>query len=173
MKYCLHYTNKCSKLNKADEIAIKYTADKGLVDFIKNFENKRIILHINPTNFSNNEVRKLIAIKKQYPQYNFAIALPYFNNTLMSWFLAENIPFFISKPCLSWEEFNYLIKQGVSDINISGALGFELSKVKRVLNSLGRKVQIRAIPNNVINLSSFTDTLIGFYIRPEDVGEYV
>lgn len=172
MKYCLKYTNICTKLNKCDEISIRYIEDKGLVDFMKKFSSQRIILCVNPSNFSNSEVRKLIAIKKQYPEYNFAVALPYFDNALVPWFRDEGIPFFINKPCMCWEEFNYLIREGVSDINISGPLGFEMSKVKRVLDSLNRKVVVRAVPNKVENMIIFTPTLIGFYIRPEDVELY-
>ena len=172
MKYCLKYTNICTKLNRADEISIKYIEDKGLVDFMKKFSSQRIILRVNPADFSHNEVRKLIAIKKQYPKYDFSVALTYFDNTLVPWFRDEGIPFFIDKPCMCWEEFNYLIKEGVSDINISGPLGFEMSKVKRVLDSLDRKVIIRAVPNKVENMIIFTPTLIGFYIRPEDVEMY-
>lgn len=172
MKYCLKYTNICTKLNKADEISIKYIEDKGLVDFMKKFKAQRIILRIDPANFSHNEVKKLIAIHKQYPQYNFAVALPYFNTTLMSLFLLENIPFFVGKPCSNWEEFHYLLKQGVSDIDISGPLAFEMSKVKQVLDSLDRKVIIRATPNRVEKIMAQTNSLIGFFIRPEDVEVY-
>ena len=47
MKYCLKYTNICTKLNRANEISIKYIEDKGLVDFMKKFsfgdEEKMII----------------------------------------------------------------------------------------------------------------------------------
>ena len=75
MKYCLKYTNICGKLNKADEISIKYIEDKGLIDFMKKFSSQRIILRIDPANFSHSEVKKLIAIHKQYPQYNFAVTL--------------------------------------------------------------------------------------------------
>ena len=67
MKYCLKYTNICTKLNKADEISIKYIEDKGLVDFMEKFKAQRIILRIDLWNFSPNEIRKLIAIRKQYP----------------------------------------------------------------------------------------------------------
>ena len=172
MKYCLKYTNICTKLNKCQEISIKYIEDKGLVDFMKKYSSQRIILRVDPSEFSHGEVRKLIAIKKQYPEYNFAVALACSDATLMPWFVQEKIPFFINRPCRSWEEFNWLLKQGVSDINISGPLGFEMEKVNRVLNSLDRKVIIRATANKVENAMQQTDTLVGFYIRPEDVAVY-
>ena len=172
MKYCLKYTNKCNKLNRADEISIKYIEDKGLVDFMEKFKAQRIILRIKPSFFVESEIRKLIAIQKQYPNYNFSVALTELDVTLMERFRKENIAFFMATPCLTWEMFHYLIQQGVSDINISGPLAFELSKVKQVLETLDRKVLIRATVNKVENISAFTNTLIGFFIRPEDVFLY-
>ena len=169
MKYCLKYTNICTKLHKADEISIKYIEDKGLVDFMEKFSSQRIILRVDPANFSHNEVRKLIAIRKQYPEYRFTVGLAYADPTLIPWFQQENIPFYIAAPCKSWEEFHWLMEQGVSDIDISGPLAFEIGNVNRVLNSLSRKVVVRATPNKVANLEHYTDTLVGFYIRPEDV----
>ena len=75
MKYCMKYTNICTKLHKADEISIKYIEDKGLVNFMEKFSSQRIILNINPWSFAEGELRKLIAIRKQYPEYNFAVAM--------------------------------------------------------------------------------------------------
>ena len=172
MKYCLKYTNICTKLNKCQEISIKYIEDKGLVDFMKKFSSQRIILCVDPADFSHNEVRKLIAIRKQYPEYHFTIGLAYADPTLIPWFQQENIPFYIAAPCKNWEEFHWLMKQGVSDVDISGPLAFEIGNVRRVLNSLGRNVVVRATPNKVANLEHYTDTLIGFFIRPEDVAIY-
>lgn len=172
MKYCLKYTNICTKLYKADEISIKYIEDKGLVDFMKKFSSQRIILRVDPADFSHNEVRKLIAIRKQYPEYCFTIGLAYADPTLIPWFQQENIPFYVAAPCKSWEEFHWLMKQGVSDVDISGPLAFEIGNVRRVLNSLGRNVVVRATPNKVANLEHYTDTLVGFFIRPEDVVIY-
>lgn len=172
MKYCLRYTNICTKLNKADEITIKYIEDKGLVAFLEKFSSQRVNLLIDPSNFTQSEVRKLVAIKKQYPDYRFAAALLEYDDTLINIFQQEEIPFYIHTPCVSWESFNFLIKAGVCDINLSGPLAFEMSKVKRVLESLNRKVQIRVTPNAVYNIEKFTPSLIGFFIRPEDVDLY-
>ena len=172
MKYCLKYTNICTKLNRADEISIKYIEDKGLVDFMKKFSSQRIILRVDTWNFSQNEIRKLIAIRKQYPEYNFTVALSNLDKDIVPVFQKENIPFFEDEPCQDWETFNLLLEVGVSDIDISGPLAFEMSKVKRVLNSFNRKVVIRATPNKVVKFREGTDDLVGFYIRPEDVEMY-
>jgi hypothetical protein len=172
MKYCLKYTNICTKLNRADEISIKYIEDKGLVDFMKKFSSQRIILRVDTWDFSQNEVRKLIAIRKQYPEYNFTVALNNLDKDIVPIFQKENIPFFEDEPCQDWETFNLLLEVGVSDIDISGPLAFEMSKVKRVLSSFNRKVVIRATPNKVVKFREGTDDLVGFYIRPEDVEMY-
>jgi len=172
MKYCLKYTNLCTKLNKANEISIKYIEDKGLVNFLEKFKSKRVILRVIPNHFQEPEVRKIIAIKKTYPNYNFAVAMSTYEPVLGDSLMKVNIPYYEEAPCLNWERFNYLIKEGVSDINISGPLGFEMSRVKRVLDYLDRKVQIRVTPNKIENLDKNTDSLIGFFIRPEDVEVY-
>lgn len=172
MKYCLKYTNICTKLHKADEISIKYIEDKGLVDFMKKFSSQRIILRVDTWNFSQNEIRKLVAIRKQYPEYNFTVALSNLDEDIVSVFQKENIPFFEDEPCQDWETFNLLLEVGVSDVDISGPLAFEMSKIKRVLNSFNRKVVIRATPNKAVKFREGTDDLVGFYIRPEDVEVY-
>ena len=50
MKYCLKWNNLSKKLDKADEISIIYQEDKGLVDFMRKYANKRIILRIDSYN---------------------------------------------------------------------------------------------------------------------------
>ena len=172
MKYCLRYTNITTKLAKADEITIKYIADKGLVKFIEKYNTQRINLLIDPTQFEDIEMRKLAAIRSTYPDYKFAAALTAYDETLMNKLKASNIPFYIAAPCQNWEEFYLLLTIGASDINLSGPLAFELPKVKRVLESLDQKPQIRVTPNKTENLNPNTNSLIGFFIRPEDVELY-
>lgn len=172
MKYCLKYTNICTKLYKADEISIKYIEDKGLVDFMEKFSSQRIILRIEATYFPESEVRKLIAIKNTYPDYRFAVAMGGYVQELGHTLREAGIDFFESTPCTDWERFNYLIKEGVSDINLSGPLAFDLGNVHRVLNILNPNVQVRVTPNSCLRLNPNTDPLIGFFIRPEDVSVY-
>lgn len=172
MKYCLKYSNICTKLNQADEISIKYSEDKGLVDFMKKFNAQRIVLRVDVNNFSLNEIRKLAAIKNTYPELQFTVALNEASPIVVASLKENNIPFYFAIPCTNWEQFNQYINTGVSDIDISGPLAFELSKVKLVLASLDQKVQVRATPNKCINLLPDTNPIIGFYIRPEDIDLY-
>lgn len=172
MKYCLRYTNICTKLDQTDEITIKYIEDKGLIDFLEKYNSKRVNLLIDASVFPETEVRKLASIKNFYPQYNFAIAMSHYKPELTLAFVEADIPFYISTPCTNWEQFQLYIAAGVSDINVSGPLGFELPKVKRVLNKLEQKIQVRATPNKIKKLEEGTNDIVGFFIRPEDVKVY-
>lgn len=170
MKYCLQYTNISTKLNKCDEITIKYIEDKGLVSFLTRHSAQRINLLIDATHFTKSELRKIIAIKTTYPNYNFALALDVLVFELTKNLRENNIPFYVAKPCLDWEMLNILLKEGVCAINISGPLGFELSRVRRCV---GPDIQLRAIPNKVSALyPENTAALYNFFIRPEDVEIY-
>lgn len=173
MKFCLKYSNKCSRLDRANEISIKYNEDLGLLRFLQNHSLQRIILRIETKTFDEDaEIPKLWQIRKQAPEYKFAAALDQYDESLANAFRAADIDFYVATPCKDWEEFHYLVSAGVSDIDISGPLGFELTKVKFALLSINRKIQIRATANMVNKLQSFTPTYLGFFIRPEDVPEY-
>ena len=172
MKYCLKYINICTKLHKADEISIQYIEDKGLVNFMEKFSSQRIILRVEATYFPESEVRKLIAITKTYPDYRFAVAMGGYVQKLGHTLKEAGIDFFESTPCTDWERLNYLIKEGVSDINLSGPLAFDLGNVHRVLNILNSTAQVRVTPNSCMRLNPNTDPLVGFFIRPEDVEVY-
>lgn len=172
MKYCLKYTNKSTKIRQSEEIQIKYIEDKGLLNFLSHHPTQRINLLVDPNYFPESEVKKLAAIHKTYPQYNFAVALTRFKPKTAALLYRENIPFYEAAPCLNWEDLQTLLAANVSDINISGPLGFELPAVRRLLDKQKNKVQVRATPNKVTNANAATDPLVGFYIRPEDLSLY-
>lgn len=172
MKYCLKYNQLSQFLNQADEIAIKYMEDKGLVSFLEKFSSKRIILLIDEKIFSMNEVRKLIAIRQQYPEYDFTVSLLYYSKDIISLLRPNNIPFYISEPCCNWETLNLYVDAGVSDVVIGGELGFMLRDLHQYIEKLDRRVYVRAIVNKSTNQFKETNPLKGFYIRPEDIDKY-
>ena len=173
MKYCLKWTNICKHLRDADEISIQYIEDRGLVDFLQKYSDKRVILSIQSDNFDEGEIKKLIAIHKQYPNYRFAIAFDKYNQKLMSLFQQNNIDFYLAEPCQDWETFWQLaVNIGVSDINLSGALAFELPKVKRCLEKMKLNTQIRVTPNIIQSQTGYLHELQHFFIRPEDIDLY-
>ena len=171
MKYCLKYDQLANNWRLADEVSIKYIEDKGLVNFLELLKDKRIVLLV-PEDFPETEIKKLIAIKKIYPQYNFVVSLPKFKETIASVLRANNISFFDSEPCFTWEKFNVLAKNGVSDIVIGGDLGFSLPKVKNLVDKKYPHIRLRAIADISLTEYKETDPLKGFFIRPEDVDFY-
>lgn len=173
MKYCLKYTNRTLHLGDADEITIKYIEDKGLVDFLKKYQDKRINLSITADTFSQIEVNKLIAIHTQYPDLDFAVALDKYFKPLMDTFRLNEIKYYLAEPCQDWETFWHLATDcKVSDINLSGALGFELTKAKRCLEKVNPNCQIRVTPNKVQSQTTYIHPLQMFFIRPDDIDLY-
>lgn len=173
MKYCLKWNNLSKKLDKADEISIIYQEDRGLVDFMRKYANKRIILRIDSYKFHSGEIAKLAAIRKQYPELEFTVAMDHQNLALALIFTQKEIPFYFLTPVQDWETFNwYAVDLKVSDIDISGPLGFELPKVKRFLEKNDLSTIIRATPNKVHAITQGCPPIKSFFIRPEDIDTY-
>ena len=173
MKVCLKWTNLGKRLKDADEISIKYIEDKGLLQFMEKYANKRIILKLETNYLSDIEVKKLVAIKKQYPDYNFTIGLPNMSLPMAMKLKEFCLPFYFLEPIQDWETLSYYVKDlGVSDINLSGALGFELPKVKRFLEKVGAKVNVRITPNFAMAISQVCSPFQMFFVRPEDLELY-
>lgn len=173
MKYCLKWNNRCINLKNADEISIRYIEDKGLLDFMKKYADKRIIIRLESSAFGDSEINKLIAIKKQFPEYQFTVAIPDNSLSLALKLKCDNIPFYFLKPVQDWETLNnYIINLEVSDIDLSGALAFELPKVKRFLEKVNSKTLIRITPNIINSISPNCNPLQKFFIRPDDIDIY-
>ena len=173
MKYCLKWTNLSTSLKEVDEISIKYIEDKGLIDFMEKYAGKRIILRIVAAGFSDSEIAKLAAIRRQFPDYAFTVALDEVNVAIIAKLAAKEIPFYIAQPVQDWETFHYYLRDlGVSDIDLSGALAFEFPKVKRVLERLDTKVVIRITPNFARAITPHCKPLQTFFIRPDDIDLY-
>jgi hypothetical protein len=173
MKYCLKWNNRCYHLKDADEISIKYIEDKGLLDFLEKYANKRIILRIIAKDFIDSELAKLVAIKRQFPDYQFTVALDEYHPQLIEKMKEKELPFYILQPVKNWEVLNHYVKDlKVSDVDLSGALGFELPKVKRFLEKFGPNIKVRVTPNIITSDSLHCPPLQMFFIRPDDLDQY-
>lgn len=62
------------------------------------------------------------------------------------------------------------IEAGVSDVFITGGMGFELEKIAPIVHS--HNIQIRVFPNVAQSAVSTTSALLKFFIRPEDISMY-
>lgn len=173
MKYCLKWNNRCTHLKDADEISIKYIEDRGLVDFMEKYADKRIIIRLESTSFADSEIAKLAAIRKQFPNYRFTVGLPQEDYNLALKLSGKDIPFYFLKPVQNWEKFRFYVAElGVSDIDLSGALAFELPKVKRYLEKIRANTIIRLTPNMIQSQTETCPPLQCFFIRPDDIDQY-
>lgn len=118
--------------------------------------------------YKDNDIELLIAIYEKY-KYNIAIILP--DQWHVNRLTEVGIPFYFSTPVLTWDQLNNYLEAGVSDVIISGELGFDLSRIRFLTNQ--KNVQIRSYVNIAqssawINGVGFKD----FFIRPEDIDIY-
>ena len=155
MKYSFRYYNDNAAMEIADEIIIKYTEkDPELINFVKKYSNKRIVVD---TSHKNEELEEDIDIFKAAEVTVMATLenyIPLKNN---------NIPFFFCEEALSLRDFSLYLNKGVTDIRIDGELGFFLPSLKE-----HTEINIRVSPNFALDSNNLTS----FFIRPEDLELY-
>lgn len=173
MKFCAKWNNISKCLNEVDEISIEYIEDKGLIDFMEKYAGKRIIIRVMANDFKESEIAKLAAIHNHLPQYDFTVGLNFCNPKVIKLLQEKEVSFYILKPVQDWETLNeYIYNYKVSDVDITGPLGFDLIKVKKVINQAGGVTKIRAIVNVGASQTHYYNPLISFFIRPEDLELY-
>lgn len=178
MKYSAIYSNKI-KLNDFDEIIIIYDAQDGaLPKFLQAHENQHIILSIAnvPDFIDTQEWKKLNAIYEKYP--NFSIR---FGGVGAFRELPENIieflqsdvltmPYFFGMIAVNFDQLNYILNLGVSQVYLGEDICFSLDSAKRLCKQ--HQVAVRAFPNVAQSSVKATPALKKFFIRPEDTVEY-
>ena len=92
--------------------------------------------------------------------------------SLISEFREHYLNYFFDIMVSDWDSFNSAIGTGVSDIYISGELGFSLEDVFAIAEE--NHIKLRAIVNfaQIENPFNNNDTLKAFFIRPEDLDMY-
>lgn len=84
---------------------------------------------------------------------------------------SDGIAYFFSNFVIDYDMLNWFIECGVSDVYISGTLGFDIQKVAEKAHAA--HVAVRVYPNFCqSNVLDRCDTLTQFYIRPEDIQFY-
>lgn len=176
MNYCIRYNNKSQKLNEAAEISIKYDGqDITLLEFMEANYLSRIILRVDDINdfIVNKEWKKLNAIKKKFPHYNFAVcfcARQSGSRDFMKDIEELNCDWFTDYPIIDWDTLHFWAAVGVSDVYICEALGFELDRVAKFCHA--RKIKVRIYPNVAQHSIKILQPLRSFFVRPEDVDFY-
>ena len=178
MKYCVDFIKANeSILNEVDEINYTYDIKNipQLERIIKDYNFKRIniILAVVDKEKINQSIETIRILKEKNNINNIYVQLFYFSEEIreeINKLKEYNIPFYFFSKVNDWETFTGLINLGISDIFISGDLGFSLPQVASRAHK--NNIQIRAIPNYCNKIYKNTSALQTFFIRPEDIDVY-
>ena len=199
MKYCINYFEKFNYLNEIDEINILF--EKGEPSLVENLKSLIAMEKVNPkavfnvfisaqecAQLTEEEVNVFIMEVVNYNQENenSQIKIVFDGDLLEEAYAADldiifpkvkenDIPFFYDTFAKDWDMILGLLTLGVSDIYISGQIGFSLHLLKNILEDEGaEEVQIRAVCNACQSsfLYNEQDNFKTFFIRPEDVEFY-
>lgn len=175
MKYCLpynKYTFKSELIKDVDEWSIDYNPeDKTLFKFLDTYKDKRINFRV----LDKIDITEPLGInfikdlQKEYP--NVYIQFPIYSKEIMDIIKENEIKnYFFSTYVNNIDMFYSLVNNGVSDMYIVEALGFELEKLSKVAKE--KNVSIRVFPNIAQSLVADIPDLKKFFIRPEDIQDY-
>lgn len=176
MKYSVNYSNKIN-IDDFDEIIIRFEDnDIALTEFLTEHAHQQVVVQINNmSEFSEQEQWRLLnAVYEQHK--NLAVCL--YNLHKFAEFNAEelraiaqlNVPWFSGNLISTFDQLNYMLTIGASQVYIVEDLGFDLRRAKRVCSSRG--AQIRVFPNVAQASVHQTPALKKFFIRPEDLQLY-
>lgn len=176
MKYCINFQNETRILDKVDEINIKYNRQNThILEFLMEHPEQSINICLENAECvklftDNNEVRNLCYIKAQKPHLHFKVRLYSLkeNKKLFDELKENGIPVFFNTYISNWDILHTYLELGVSDVYIVNELGFDLKRVRAVVNN----TIIRVFPHIA---QSSSDTILGiksFFIRPDDIDIY-
>lgn len=206
MKYCINYFEKFNYLNEIDEINILF--EKGEPSLVENLKSLIGMEKVNPkatfnvflstqdcAQLTEDEVNKFIMEVTNYNQEDNGSEIKLvFSGDLLEEDYTEaldnifpkvksnGIPYFFDTFAKDWDMILGLIDLGVSDIYISGQIGFSLHLLENIKEDFQEetetKLNIRAVCNaaQASFLHNTQDNFKTFFIRPEDVefyGQYI
>lgn len=175
MKSCLEWRRSCRFLSEVDQFNIDFKDKKQqLIKFLDIFAiTQRVNIRI-PNNLSENQIELLIALGESQ-KYNIAICFirkySYQNEQIFNNFKSHNIPCYFYNLIDNWDELTGYCSIGVSDIFVTGELGFDLERAAAATHK--NNVRIRCYVN-MCQSRWLKDTtgLKTFFIRPEDLQIY-
>lgn len=175
MNYCVNYRPHIPAYDTIDEIIIDFEKcnTSSFIEFVENHLNQRLIISVsNYVNFiDNKEYKVLQAIHEKYIDLDIVIMFSRYDEEYLKKFKEETtISYFYSTRASNWDTFLGLAAIGVSDIYVIEELCFELDKVAEIAHS--RNIKIRTYANVCQTSWKETDSLLTFFIRPEDVDFY-
>lgn len=168
VNYALDFNQHSKHLFDIDEIIVKYEGNEDkLRNFLTEHRTQKITISIE-TFIQPQTITDLLELKKE--GYSFSVRSTVFLPEHVDLFKKAEIPFFIKRQVMGWDEFLHDLEFGVSEIYISGSLGFELQAVSALAKE--HNVKLRAIPNIAQGCVLGVPPLKRFFIRPEDIELY-
>ena len=167
MNYAVYWNYNFKHFDTVDEIIIKYTDQKidVLTNFLNRYPNKKFSLEIE--NLTESFISMAAALKAKY---NIVLRLAITNvkqQELLNKCKENNLPFYFNFYINNWDTLNDLIRTGVSEVIITGELGFDLERLTHFLED--KNIQVRCMPNFVQSSYRNEHYLTSFWLRPEDV----
>ena len=174
MKYAIKYYRGCEILDKADELIIKYTERNGnLIHFAQKIPQKQRLI-VNISGLTEEEIQSSMEIFKATIQVkeNIAFLISLNQKQTCTEFELNQWKYFFIEPAETLDDFQNMLSYKISDIYISGELGFYLEIFNHVCEK--KEIQMRVFPNVCQSSSKIIpkDTLTTFFIRPEDLRYY-
>lgn len=197
MKFSLNFYKGSKYLDTADELIISYNKNSAnLINFAeKRPKEQRLVVSINMFHIIEDEkyynmehaygkrlelvITDMIEIFKatmeKHPNTVFRVD-DYEYKTVYKALKENELPFFLTLRCSTWQNVVDLCNAEVSDIYVTNELGFDIIRVSAYCAARG--VHIRVFPN-VAQSSTYVDLgqkpsgdVTKFYIRPEDLSLY-
>lgn len=168
--FCLNYYPYKDYIREADQLKIKYNSTdpaSALTDFLQEYSDKSIVIDVTD-NFDEIDAQLFAGLRKKFN--NFKLIIRYENENEKQLVKENDIPFFFCNLANSIDKVYGFMKYNPTDIYICEELGFSLDSIAKILHEKG--ILIRTFPN--ICQSSFpeTDSLLTFFIRPDDIPIY-
>lgn len=188
MNFCITYNYPNTLyLDKADEIKIIYRPqDTTLKAFLQKYKDKRIFIEVYDIFKGKGATLKFFKELKEDNEVPNNWTLQIHSTVLKTYDSIDEVKLVALKVCChnfmlieeinNWDDLDFALRLGVSDVYITGELGFNLQAVKKQCkkyNTEDRQIKIRCIPNRIPNdsMDIIKDEYFqytSFFIRPED-----
>lgn len=173
MKYCINYYPTGEYMDEVDELMIDTSKNYNYGSFIAARPHQRIIIQLMDKKdlVEKKLLQVFIALKEELKLTNFAILLPREceNTEDIQPFKDAEIEYFFIDGANTWLKLRAQADFGVSDVYITEALGFDLTKVGDFCHQRGIKTRTFA---NVAQQELPLYDIHSFFIRPEDIPIY-
>ena len=164
MLFSVNYHSKHKQ--EADEIKCPYNQFGQIRSFLSNNPNKRYVIADASLEVLDTVMEQVDIIRSKVNDYTIECNQIAAARKL----IAEGYKAYLKYPIMDWEGLSALVELGVSDIYIDGPLGFQVSRLLKVIAN--SDIKLRVSPTTSPNSSITGISPNSFYIRPEDLHLY-